>query len=146
MIVLDTNVVSELFRPGPADAVQSWIDTHRRSEVYLTVTTAAELLYGVARLPAGRRKRALASDVTAILDVEFAQRVLAYDRTAATHFADIVARRRRLGRPMDYPDAQIAAICRARNATLATRNVNDFEGTGIELVNPWDVKASRPRG
>jgi len=138
MIILDTNVVSELMRPKPSDVVMSWIDAQWPTPLYITATTAAELLLGAANLPSGRRKRTVEERVVATIDVDFARRVLPYDRNAATHFADIASRRRRVGRPIDDADAQIAAVCRARSATLATRNGKDFEGTGVELINPWD--------
>jgi toxin FitB len=137
VIVLDTNVVSELTRRLPAPGVIAWVDSLVASEVAITAITAAELLYGVARLPSGHRQRELAAAVRLLLSGDFRGRVLPFDEAAAERYADIVTGRERLGRPIGVPDAQIAAICRAADATLATRNTDDFEETGIQLINPW---------
>jgi len=137
VIVLDTNVISELTRQAPAAGVISWLDSLTAAEVATTAITAAELLYGVARMPAGRRKTELATAVNGLLSDDFEGRVLPFDEPAAQRYADIVTRRERLGRPIGTADAQIAAICRTIEATLATRNTNDFEEAGIELINPW---------
>ena len=102
-----------------------------------TAITAAEMLYGVARLPGGRRKTELAAAVDGLLSDDFRDRVLAFDEQAARRYADIVTARERAGRLIGAADAQIAAICQATNAALATRNTDDFAGTGIELINPW---------
>ncbi len=141
MIVVDTNVISELTRQMPAPEVVSWLDSLAVAEVATTAITAAELLYGVARLPAGQRKTRLSAAVHGLLSADFDGRVLAFDEQAATPYAEIVTGRERLGRPISVPDAQIAAICRATSAALATRNTGDFEATGIELINPWKLDA-----
>ena len=137
MIVLDTNVVSELMRPTPAIEVVDWVANQLVSESYLTAITLGELLYGVARLPDGRRKIELAELIDAMVTDDFEHRVAPFDETAAAHYADIVVRRERSGRPISTADAQIAAICRSHGAVLATRNVDDFTDTGISVVNPW---------
>lgn len=137
MIVLDTNVISELTRQAPAADVISWLDSLTAAEVATTAITAAELLYGVARMPAGHRKTELATAVNGLLSDDFEGRVLPFDEPAAQRYADIVTRRERLGRPISTADAQIAAICRTIEATLATRNAKDFVEAGIELINPW---------
>jgi hypothetical protein len=137
VIVLDTNVISELTRQAPAPRVISWLDALTASEVATTAITAAELLYGVARMPDGRRKTELAAAVHGLLSDDFQGRVLSFDEPAAQRYADIVTGRERLGRPIGMADAQIAAICRTADATLATRNTDDFQETGIELINPW---------
>lgn len=139
MIVLDTNVLSELARPAPSLPVLTWVD--RQDGVAITATTVAELLHGVARLPDGARKSSLAEAIREMLDEPLRDNVLAFDRTAASHYAEIVAMREGAGRPISIADAQIAAICRSRAATLATRNVRDFESVGITVVNPWDEPA-----
>lgn len=138
MIVLDTNVVSELMRPELAAGVVAWVDRHPAGEVFVTAVTAAELLYGVARLPDGSRKATLTVKVRELLDDDFAGRVLPFDAGAADHYADIVVSRERGGRPVSMPDAQIAATCRRHGADLATRNVKDFTDTGVRVLNPWD--------
>ena len=142
MIVLDTNVISELTRQVPEPRVLSWLDSLSAGEVGTTAVTAAELLYGVARMPAGRRKTELAAAVRGLLGDEFRDRVLPFDEHCASRYADIVCGRETLGRPIGVADAQIAAICRTAEATLATRNTDDFSGTGIGLIDPW--KPDRP--
>ena len=137
MIVLDTNVISELTRRVPAPGVISWLDSFAAAEVATTAITAAELLYGVAKMPTGHRKTELAVAVDGLLNDDFQNRILAFDEPAARRYADVVATRERLGRPIGPADAQIAAICRAAGAALATRNISDFDGTGIKLINPW---------
>jgi toxin FitB len=139
VIVLDTNVISELTRQVPEPAVLSWLDSWPTAEVATTAITAAELLYGIARLPSGHRKTALSAAVHGLLADDFHGRVLPFDDRAAPQYADIVCGRDRLGRPIGVADAQIAAICRASGAELATRNVDDFEDTGIGLINPWKL-------
>jgi toxin FitB len=142
VIVLDTNIISELTRQVPEPRVVSWLDSMPAGEVGTTAVTAAELLYGVARMPAGRRKRELAAAVGGLLGNDFRDRVLPFDERCASRYADIVCGRETLGRPIGVADAQIAAICRTAEATLATRHTADFSGTGIELINPW--KPDRP--
>lgn len=136
MIVLDTDVLGELTRPNPAPAVFEWINVRPASDLATTSVTLAESLYGVPRLPDGRRKAELARVTSAIFD-RFRGRTWSFDAAAAREYADLVAARFRSGRPMSFQDAQIAAICRARGAVLATRNAEDFEGVGVEVVNPW---------
>ena len=138
MIVLDTNVVSELMRAAPADFVVEWVDRQSSTEVHLTAITVAELLYGVARLPGGSRKTDLAERIEAMLSEDFDHRVLSFDETSAAHYADIVVRRERAGRPISTADAQIAATCRSHGAMLVTRNIDDFVDTGITIDNPWN--------
>jgi toxin FitB len=137
VIVLDTNVISELARQVPDSGVLYWLDSLEASEVATTAITAAELCYGVARLPGGRRKRELAVVIRGILAEDFHGRVLPFDERASVRYAEVVTGRQQIGRPIGVADAQIAAICRDLGATLATRNIPDFEETGIELVDPW---------
>jgi toxin FitB len=144
VIVLDTNVISELTRQIPEPGVISWLDSLPAEEVGTTAVTAAELLYGVARMPAGRRKTELTAAVRGLLGDDFRDRVLPFDEHCASRYADIVWGRETLGRPIGVADAQIAAICRTAEATLATRNIDDFSGTGIELFNPWEPDRPGP--
>lgn len=139
MIVLDTNVISELARQVPDPGVLAWLDSLEISEVATTAVTAAELRYGVARLPEGHRKRGLTVTIRGILTEDFYGRVFPFDEGASVRYADIVTGRERIGRPIGAADAQIAAICRDLGATLATRNTPDFEETGIELIDPWKL-------
>jgi len=138
MIVVDTNVVSELMRSSPSELVRKWVESQPARELYTSAVTVAEVLYGIARLPEGRRQEQLRSAASEVFD-GFAEQVLAFDAAAAGHYALMVSHRERLGMPIEGFDAQIAAICRARGATLATRNVSDFRETGVEIVNPWDT-------
>jgi toxin FitB len=137
VIVLDTNVISELAHQVPDAGVLSWLDSLEASEVATTAITAAELRYGVARLPGGRLKRELAVVIRGILTEDFHGQVLPFDERASVRYAEVVAVREQIGRPIGVADAQIAAICRDLGAALATRNIPDFEETGVELVNPW---------
>ena len=138
MIVLDTNVVSELMRPAPDPGVLTWVDGQPADELYLTSMTAAELLYGVALLPPGRRREQLALKVGRLIDEVFEGRVIPFDSAASVDYARIAGTRERAGAPISVVDAVIAATAAAGGAdTFATRNVSDFAGTGLTLVNPW---------
>ncbi len=139
MILLDTNVISELLRPAPAPRVEAWLGAQNGSDVHLSAVSEAELRLGVALLPAGSRRAALAGAMDAILDEDFRGRILPFDSAAARAYATIVAERRSEGRPIGQFDAQIAAIARAHGATVATRNVRDFEGCGVDLIDPWQA-------
>lgn len=136
MIVLDTNVVSALIGDRSDRAVVTWLDAVPEA-VGVTSVTAAELRLGVALLPSGRRRDRLRVDVETMLTEDFEGAVLAFDDAASEAYAEVVAGRRRLGRPVGVLDAQIAAICLSRDATLATRNVRDFSDTGVKMINPW---------
>lgn len=137
MIILDTNVVSELMRPRPSDAVLRWVGTRRSSSLYTTSVTQAEILHGVRLLPAGKRRNNVEAAAEAMFREDFAGRVLPFGSDAAHAYARIAAERRRLGRPISQFDAQIAAITDATGAELATRNTADFERCGIKVVDPW---------
>ncbi len=137
MIVLDTNVLSETVRPKPDSRVARWINCQPAETLFTTAVTQGEVLYGIAILPEGKRRAALERMMQDVFGRGFAGRILPFDDAAAVPFAEIMARRRRAGRPIAQIDAQIAAIARSRNATLATRNARDFEGCGIALVDPW---------
>ena len=137
MIVLDTNVISELLRPTPAVEVDAWLATQEGADVFFTAVGEAELRHGVALLPRGKRRTALAHAIEAILEVDFRDRILPFDSGAARAYAAIAAERRAAGRPISQFDCQIAAIARAHEATVATRNTADFEGCGIGIIDPW---------
>lgn len=142
MIILDTNVVSELMETQPNRKVLSWFDNQDGDDLWTTSISLAELLFGVNQLPVGRRRRELAASLSLILESTFQERFLAFDRHAAHEYGTLVPARLARGRPISIPDAQIAAIALAHGATLATRNVTDFEGIGIAVINPWDAPAS----
>jgi len=137
VIVLDTNVISELMRRAPAERVLAWVDDQVASEVSATTIAEAEVRYGIALLPKGKRRDALAHAAERMFSESLHGRVLAFTSDAAAHYTDIAGNRRRAGRPISTLDAQIAAITRAHGATLATRNVADFADCGIDLVDPW---------
>jgi toxin FitB len=141
MIILDTNVISELMRAEPAPAVLSWITSQPGSGLFTTTLAQAEIYYGLALLPEGKRRDALQAAARAMFETDFADRILSFDTSAASVYAQIAAARRLAGRPIAQIDAQIAAIARARGARLATRNVKDFDACGIELIDPWRVRA-----
>ena len=136
MIVLDTNVLSEAMKPTPDPAVARWMVRERGRGLFTTAVTEAEIIYGITILPDGRRKRELEIAAQGIFAL-FTGRIFAFDSSAAREFALIVADRRRSGQPIEGFDAQIAAITRSRDMTLATRDVQDFESTGVQLVDPW---------
>ncbi|MGH3275263.1 MAG: type II toxin-antitoxin system VapC family toxin [Streptosporangiaceae bacterium] len=142
MIILDANVVSELTRPSPDPGVISWLDSLPAQETAITAITAAELRYGVRRMPDGRRKLELSAAIDMLITADFRDRVEPFDVLAAEQYADVVTSRERAGRPVSTSDAQIAAICRVLNATLATRNTADFAGTGVHLIDPWQAAQS----
>lgn len=136
MIILDTNVVSEMMRPTPEPLVLSWFATQSAEDVHVTAVTMAEILLGIELLPAGKRRDALQAGADKTFAV-FTGRILPFDDRAAYAFSVISSSRRKQGKPMSAFDAEIAAIARANGAVLATRNVNDFESCGLPLVNPW---------
>lgn len=137
MIVLDTNVISEIFKPQPDAQVVAWLES-LSGEVSITAVTLAELLAGVRRLPEGKRRSMLNNRIDAALEPYRETRaILPFDDIAAEQYADVLVVREQVGLPIHTADAQIAAICRAHGATCATRNTRDFAQTGIELFDPW---------
>lgn len=137
MILLDTNVLSELMRPTPSPAVEKWMSGQPVAGIFLSTITEAELRYGLALLPEGQRQRRLVAQAEAMLVEDFAGRILTFDSPAACAYARIAAARRLSGRPISQADAQIAAIAVSRGAALATRNVADFVGCGVDVIDPW---------
>lgn len=141
MIIVDTNVIAELMRSGPAEAVVEWFGEHGSGALFLSAVSEAELRTGIAILPEGKRRDRLAAAIDAVIEEDFAGRVLPFDSAAAKAYATIATARRAAGRPIMEADGQIAAIARAQGAAVATRNVGDFEGCGIEIVDPWRTGA-----
>jgi len=137
MIVLDTNVLSELMRPSPDAQVKDWLGAQPQAALFTTTVSRSEMLYGVHVLPEGVRKARLLQEVLAVFSVDMAGRVLSFDSDAADAYAEIAAARRANGKPISQFDAMIAGIVRSRGAELATRNVRDFEGCGIVVIDPW---------
>ena len=146
MIILDTNVISELTRPVPDPGVITWLDSLPAEETAITAITAAELRYGVRRMPDSRRKMGLSEAVNTLITNDFRDRVEPFDVLAADHYADVVTAREHAGHPISTSDAQVAAICRVLNATLATRNTADFTGIGVDLIDPWKAAGTAPPG
>lgn len=134
MIVIDTNIISEMMRGDPDPKVTRWIGSVGR--LHTTAVTLAEIEYGIARLPAGLRRERLAATAAAVF-ADFDDLILPFDARAARRYGGIVAGSESAGRPITAADAQIAAICASRRATLATRNTADFEATDISLLDPW---------
>lgn len=137
MIILDTNVLSELLRPAPDPRVEQWLSAQDGLNVYLTSISEAELRYGLAIMGNGKRRAALVDAVDRILREDLAGRILPFDSSAAQSYATIAAARRAAGRPIAQADCQIASIAHACSASVATRNTPDFEGCEIDLINPW---------
>ncbi|MEM6943024.1 MAG: type II toxin-antitoxin system VapC family toxin [Pseudomonadota bacterium] len=138
MILIDTNVISELMRPRPSQAVLEWFGLRDARDLFLSAVGEAELRRGAAMLEPGARRERLISEIDAMVREDFEGRVLPFDSSAARAFALIFAERRRAGRPIGFPDCQIAATARAQGAAIATRNTSDFEGCGIAVLDPWE--------
>jgi predicted nucleic acid-binding protein len=139
VILLDTNVVSELMRPEPSARVMGWSNARTPTALFLSAVSEAEVRRGVAILPEGRRRDALKAQVDVMIAMRFTGRIAPFDSAAAIHYADVVAPRRAARRPISEFDAQIAAIARSRGFALATRTVADFEGCGVPLIDPWSA-------
>jgi hypothetical protein len=137
VIILDTNVVSEFMRGKPSISVSRWLDRISSTALYVTTISEAELFFGAERLSDGRRRRELETTLDRLFQLEFQNRVIPFDSAAARNFAELAIMRKRIGRPSQYPDMQIAAIARSRGAAVATRNIADFEHCGIQVIDPW---------
>lgn len=135
MIILDTNVVSEFLRPAPEQRIVDWMAARRTAGLATTSLTTAEIRCGIARLPDGRKDRL--RSLSDRMFLTFTGQVLPFDEAAADAYGEVVAAREQRGRPIGPFDAQIAAICRSRNADLATRDVGGFADTGIRVIDPW---------
>lgn len=140
MIILDTNVISETFRPAPDKGVGEWLRRQPKSRVFVTSVNKAELLAGLALMPDGKRKQALAEVISAFFDERLITPVLAFDEAAALQYARIFAQRRKSGRPIAEMDCQIAAIALTHGHAVATRNVYHFENCGMDVINPWEAQ------
>jgi predicted nucleic acid-binding protein len=137
MILLDTNVISELMRAAPSPAVLAWFGPQDAADLFISAVTEAELRAGVAILPDGQRRDRMQAALDGMIEEDSPGRVLPFDSHATRAYADIAARRRAAGRPIAESDCQIAAIARAAGAAVATRNVKDFDGRGVDTINPW---------
>lgn len=137
MIVLDTNVISEAIKPSPDPRVMAWLRGQSLADVATTAVSLAEINYGLCRLPRGRRRDDLEARIRTFLARGFGDRILVFDAPAAGVYGEVVTARQSAGRPIDAFDAMIAAIARSRAATVATRNVADFDGCGVPVLDPW---------
>jgi predicted nucleic acid-binding protein len=136
MIVVDTNVISELMRPNAEESVRSWT-TANTPELHTTAVTQAEILFGLTLLPVGRRSLGLLAAADTLFGDLFSGRILPFDVDAAKEYARIAANKRQAGLGFQSFDMQIAAIARAHGAALATRNIRDFTDCGVKLIDPW---------
>lgn len=138
MILLDTNVLSEVMRKDPSVIVLRWLDTQPVEQIWVSAISRAEIFLGIRLLPEGKRRDALHAAALGMFAEDFHNVCLAFDAMTADTYAEIVAERRSQGRPISVEDAQIAAIACARGMAIATRNTSDFEGiSGLEIINPW---------
>ncbi len=138
MIILDTNIISEIMRPAAEERVMAWLRKQPLNLLATTAVTVAEIRYGLGRLPEGQRRRNLEERFRSFLTRGFYDRIMAFDAAAAEAYSLIVVERERAGRPIDAFDAMIAAIARMNGASVATRDVSGFEGCGVDIINPWD--------
>jgi predicted nucleic acid-binding protein len=139
MMILDTNVVSELMRPRPDERIPRWLDQQPRTSIWTTSVTVFEIRFGLEAMPAGKRRIALMDSFKRWLDEVVEQRIASFDETAARRSAELAAERQRRGRPGELRDTMIAGIVLASHATLATRNVKHFQEIASSLVNPWEA-------
>lgn len=137
MILLDTNVLSELMKPKPSKKVVSWISGQTTTSLFISTITQAEILYGLALLDVGKRKNNLQEAAMTMFSEDFNGRILPFDINAGIAYAEIASSRQLSGRPISQFDAQIAAVAKSRGGDVATRNVSDFENCGITVINPW---------
>jgi predicted nucleic acid-binding protein len=142
VIILDTNVIFEAMRPKPDPGVLLWLASHPLGQFATTAINLAEIKAGLARLPFGKRRHDLEVKFDSFAAGAFANRIFNFDAAAANAYADLVLARTRVGRPLGPFDSLIAAIAKSRGLSLATRNVGDFEGCGVEITNPWDAAMS----
>jgi predicted nucleic acid-binding protein len=138
MIILDTNVISERFRPAPDERVKQWLRSVAQADIAVTSITVAELRIGAADMDQGRKRAELESKIDRLVHEELRDRIESFDLAAADAIPRVIGERNRLGRPIAMEDAMIAAICLTRRAVLATRNTKDFDEIGITLINPWE--------
>ena len=139
MILLDTNVVSEVMKTQPAEAVVAWLNGQDSERLYLSAITIGEITCGLRILPDGKRRSGLRERFERFVILAFDQRVLAYNESAARIYGEMMGDRKELGLPMSVPDGQIAAIARLNHLAVATRNVLDFEHCGIDVLNPFEA-------
>ena len=139
MIILDTNVLSELMRMKPNPSVFNWVNSQTVNELGITAITVSEILYGMGKLSEGKKKQALLSISVKIFEEDFSGRIFPFNELSAVEYSTLILKREQSGRPISMADAQIASICLSLGFPLATRNIKDFEDSGLELINPWNT-------
>ncbi len=137
MIIVDTNVISELMKHTPSSAVIAWIDQQNITQLFITTVTIAEVAYGLRVLPEGNRRQLLEKAFNQAVLEAFSHRILPFDEEAAHCYGKIMAQRKKLGRPLSILDGQIASIAYTQGAIIATRNIRDFSDCGLQLVDPF---------
>ena len=137
MIIIDTNIVSEMMKPSPETTVLNWFNNQETNSLYLTIISIAEIRYGIRALPYGKRSRLLAEGFNTLVEIAFENRILNFDETAAYQYGEVMSKRKEMGRPLDSLDGQIIAIAKANICAVATRNTRDFEHCGLTLINPF---------
>lgn len=138
MIVLDTNVISKAMRPEPHPAVLAWLNEQVAETLYLSTVTLAELLFGIAALPTGKRKDMLTKILEGLLQL-FGDRVLPFDTDAARQYAELAITARTGGRGFPTPDGYIAAIAASRGFAVASRDAAPYKAAGVSVINPWET-------
>jgi len=139
MIILDTNVISALMRKEPGKPVVKWLDAQPAASVWITAITVMEIRFGLETMPKGRRQEALIRSFELMLKSMIEGRIASFDAEAGIHAAELMAQRKRVGRPAEVRDTMIAGIVLANQATLATRNTQHFEGLAVSVINPWEI-------
>jgi predicted nucleic acid-binding protein len=138
MIILDTNVVSEAMKPEPHPAVRAWLNDQTAETLFLSSVSLAELLFGIAALPQGRRKDMLAQALDGLTGL-FRDRILPFDTDAARHYANLASIARSNGRGFPTPDGYIAAIAASRSYIVASRDTAPYEAAEVSIINPWNT-------
>jgi hypothetical protein len=143
VILLDTNIVSAIMAPAPPPVVIDWLNRQETVTLYLSTITIAEIGYGLWAMRDGKRRRTLEDKFERFVADGFEQRLLYFDERSARLYAEVMGRRKAIGRPMSVLDGQIASIARANDLAVATRNIRDFEECGLDLINPFDSTRSK---
>lgn len=138
MIIVDTNIVSEVMRTAPAPVVIEWLNRQETLALFLASTSIAEIEYGLAMMPSGKRRNGLRKAFDQFVTEAFEHRILVFDRESAAAYGELMGKRKQKGRPMSVQDGQIIAIAKVHGFAIATRNIKDFKECGIKLINPFE--------
>lgn len=139
MLILDTNIISELMKHTPSPEVTAWVDHQNVTQLFITTVTIAEIAYGLHALPEGNRRQLLEIAFNQAVLGAFSHRILPFDEEAAHCYGKIMGQRKKLGRPLSILEGQIASIAYVRGATIATHNTRDFSDCRLEIVNPFEI-------